>query len=102
MNVLVTGGMGVAGLFVTRSLIELGHHPIVYNRSFHDTLLMDISPEAYTYVQGDVLDLAHLIDTVKKERIQRIIHMTSLLDDSQLNPLRALKVNVQGTVHVLE
>jgi UDP-glucose 4-epimerase len=104
MNVLVIGGMGAIGSFVTRLLLEMGHRPVIYSRHPDTTLLKDVDPGTYDYAQGDILDLPHFIHSVKNYKVQRIIHLSAIaaLDKCQANPLAALKTNVQGTVHVLE
>jgi UDP-glucose 4-epimerase len=102
VNVLVTGGTGAIGAWVTRALIDLGHRPIVFSRSSSTRLLSDIDPADYEFVPGDVREAATLLGAVRDHSVSRIIHLTALLDDSQLDPRAAVDVNVLGTLNVLE
>jgi UDP-glucose 4-epimerase len=52
-------------------------------------------------VQGDVLDLAALAHAIRQYRIERIIHLAGILFGEN-NPLQGLRVNTEGTIHVLE
>jgi UDP-glucose 4-epimerase len=102
VNVLVTGGTGAIGAWVTRALIGLGHRPIVYSRSSSTRLLSDVDPARYQFVNGDVRDGAGLQKALRDHDVRRVVHLTALLDDSQLDPRAAVEVNVLGTLNVLE
>ena len=51
MNVLVTGGLGVNGCWVTRELLETGHNPIVLDLRPDFSLVSDIAKDIQV-VQG--------------------------------------------------
>jgi UDP-glucose 4-epimerase len=102
VNVLVTGGTGAIGAWVTRALIQAGHRPIVYSRSSSTRLLSDIDPSTYDFVKGDIRDSMAVEQALRDHRVRRVIHMTAMLDDSQADPLAAVEVNVLGTVRVLD
>jgi len=59
MTVLVTGGMGAIGSFVTRRLVEIGVEPVVYARHKDTTILSDMEQKVI-FVEGDILDLESL------------------------------------------
>lgn len=105
MNVLVTGGLGVNGVWVIRQLLEMGHEPTIYDSRLDFSLAPDLIDiiEKQHIVVGDILDLATLIRTLQKNRIQRIIHLAALMPGAaQANPAVGLTVNCLGTVKVLE
>lgn len=102
MNVLVTGGTGAIGAWVTRALISLGHRPIVFTRSSSGRLLSDVDPASYELVGGDVRDRAALQSVLRDHAVRRVVHLTALLDDSQADPRAAVEVNVLGTTNVLD
>ncbi len=102
MNILVTGGLGVNGAWVTRQLLEQGHRPVVYENRM-DTLLVPDIVDKIDIVIGDILDLATVIRTIKEYKIQRICHLAAwMLDTSQANPWLGFQVNAVGTVNILE
>ncbi len=102
MNILVTGGLGVNGAWVTRQLLEQGHRPVVYENRM-DTLLVPDIMDKIDIVIGDVLDLSTVIRTVKEYNIQCICHLAALMPGaSQANPWLGFQVNAVGTVNILE
>jgi len=102
MNILVTGGLGVNGAWVTRQLLTEGHRPIVYDSNTDLSLVADLV-EKLDIVKGDVLDLQAIINILKEYRIKRIIHLAALMPAAiRLNPVMGFKVNALGTVNVLE
>lgn len=102
MNILVTGGLGINGAWVTRQLLEQGHRPVVYENRI-DTLLLPDIIDKIDIVMGDILDLAAIIRSIKKYKIQRICHLAALMpDQAEDNPLMGFQVNALGTVNILE
>ena len=64
MNILVTGGLGVNGCWVTRQLLEMGHNPVVFDVRPDFSLVSDIASEIEV-VQGDVTDFAAILRALK-------------------------------------
>jgi UDP-glucose 4-epimerase len=102
MSILITGGTGSIGSFVTRTLVGKGMVPVLYARHKNTPFLNDIE-DHIVYVQGDVLDLDKLIETIRTYKIERVIHMAAVMSaPSDANPPMAVRVNVEGTANVLE
>jgi UDP-glucose 4-epimerase len=102
MSILVIGGMGSIGSFVTRRLIEMGLETVVYARHKNALFLSDIEKKV-VYVEGDIMDIDHLMKTIKEYRVERIIHMAALLSGgSESNPPLAIRMNAEGTANILE
>ncbi len=100
--VLVTGGLGVNGAWVTRQLIEQGIKTVVYSRHLNTELVKDIVDKV-ELVAGDILDLPRLIHTIKSYGIDRIIHLAALMPDPlEANPYITYRIHVDGTINVLE
>jgi len=107
MTYLVTGGTGAIGCKIVNILAEQGQQVIVYDLlpagSLLEELLSKEQGARVKILQGDVTDLPHLIHTVKKNRVEKIIHMASpLVDRANTNPLLALKGICEGTINVFE
>jgi UDP-glucose 4-epimerase len=101
-SILVLGGMGSIGAFVTRKLVEIGIEPIVYARHKNIVFISDIQNKV-VYVQGDILDLDKLIETFKIHNVERVIHMAAILSaEGENNPPMAVRMNAEGTANVLE
>jgi UDP-glucose 4-epimerase len=99
---MVTGGTGFIGGHILRELLKRGHNVVAFDL-FPDTLSISDMVSKINVVRGDVQDLTSIIDAIKTFDVKYIVHTASLLTaESQKRPWTALKVNVEGTVNVLE
>ncbi len=107
MAYLITGGMGCIGSYVIRDLLNAGEKLIVYD-SIHDLTIpkLVLTPEQlarFTFIQGDITDLPHVLRTVKEHNIARIIHLASWqVPACDANPPQALSVVCEGTINMFE
>lgn len=102
MNILVTGGLGVNGCWVTRQLIELGHRVIVFDNRADFSLVKDIQDQVELVI-GDVLDFPRVARTIKDYQVQRICHLAAMYPEpADANPVRGFEVNALATVYMLE
>jgi len=101
-SVLITGGLGVIGSWVTRNLAEQGVRVVTYDSRPDTTLVKDII-EKVDCVTGDVLDMPNLLRTIKYFGVERIIHLATAGPPSmEANPFGTYKINVDGAMNVLE
>lgn len=98
---LITGGTGALGSFVTRRLVETGIEPVIYSRHKDISLIRDIEKKVII-VEGDILDFDKLLQTIKAYNIKRIIHMAAMLGESESNPPKAIRINAEGTATILD
>lgn len=102
MNILVTGGTGFIGAELTKLLVAQGEKPIVFDIQFRPERMGGIEDKVIQ-VKGDVSNLAHVMDVVKKYKIQKIFHLGSMLSvPSDADPASAFHVNAEGTFNILE
>lgn len=101
MNILVTGGLGVNGAWVTARLAAEGLTPVVFTTTANFSLLPEGVRDHMVLVNGDVTDLGAVETAIKTHRIRRVIHMAAIID-CQRDPAQAFAVNATGTVNVLE
>ncbi|MFC1907436.1 NAD-dependent epimerase/dehydratase family protein, partial [Chloroflexota bacterium] len=102
MNILVTGGLGVNGAWITRQLLDEGYRPVIYENRIDTTLVPDIA-DKLDIVMGDILDIASVIRVLKEYKINCVIHLAALMPGTaQTNQLIGFNVNATGTVNVLE
>ena len=100
--VMVTGGTGVIGAWVTRQLVEQGTKVVTYSRHLDPTLVKDILGR-FDSMSGDVVDLPRLIQTIKQYKVDRIIHLSATLPEkAEANPLEGYRINAEGALNVLE
>lgn len=104
MSVLITGGSGLVGSWVAKLLAEEGEDIIIYDMFERRDTFLDPVADKITFVEGNILGLAHLHETIRNTPdITGIIHTVALLGgDVYDNPHFATQVNVGGTHNVLE
>ncbi|MEY9889201.1 UDP-glucose 4-epimerase [Catenulispora sp. MAP12-49] len=96
MRTVVTGGCGFIGSHVVDALVEAGHEVVVV-----DSEIRKLNPAA-EYRKADILDLAGL--TVALDGGEVVFHLAAAADVGQVtaDPVRALRLNVEGTGTTLE
>ena len=107
MAYLITGGMGCIGSYVIRDLLNAGEKIIVYDfirdLTIPKMVLTEEQLEQFTFVQGDITDLPHVLRTVQEHQIDRIIHLASWqVPACNANPPQALKIVCEGTINMFE
>jgi nucleoside-diphosphate-sugar epimerase len=95
--VLITGGSGLIGTYVTKELLTRGEEIIIY----------DLKPPAdetgICFVNGTVTDKNRLLNICKKHAVDKVIHLAALLQfGCEQRPHDAIEVNVLGTLKLLE
>ncbi|XP_048358105.1 UDP-glucose 4-epimerase isoform X2 [Sphaerodactylus townsendi] len=114
-KILVTGGAGYIGSHCVLELVEAGYTPVVID-NFHNAIQGDNAlPESIKRVQEivgkeilfqklDVLDEAGMQELFKKHRFSAVMHFAGLkaVGESVQKPLEYYKVNLTGTIHLLE
>lgn len=106
MRYFITGGTGFIGAYLVRDLLEEGHEVTVYELAPQMEFLEEIVGNATSgvrVVHGDVTDMPALLHAMQEAGAERVIHLASLLSiASEENPLRAVRVNIEGTLHAFE
>lgn len=113
MNFLVTGGAGFIGFHVCERLLRDGHSVWAFDdlNDFYDPAakranIRDLQAigRPFTFVQGDVTDRASLDALFASARFDQVIHLAARagVRPSLLEPALYQRVNVEGTVNLLE
>jgi nucleoside-diphosphate-sugar epimerase len=107
MNVLLTGGYGCIGSWITRNLLAGGHRVWIYDLKEDPKRMRLIMDEAQilqvAFVQGDVTDLPRVKDALAQHKITHIVHLAGLqVPVCRADPILGAKVNVLGTLAVFE
>jgi nucleoside-diphosphate-sugar epimerase len=107
VRVLLTGGYGCIGSWMTRQLLERGDEAFIYDLK-EDTrrmrqILSDEQVRRVVFVQGDVADLSGLKSALEGHGITHVVHLAGLqVPVCRANPILGAKVNVLGTLAVFE
>ena len=113
MNFLVTGGAGFIGSHVCERLLQTGEAVWTLDdlNSFYDPALkqrniqaLQTSGKRFTFIQGDLTNRAVLEELLGSVRFDQIIHLAARagVRPSLAEPALYQRVNVEGTVHLLE
>ena len=107
MRVLITGGYGCIGAWITRNLLDQGGQVFIYDLKEDPRRLRLIMPEdrvrQVTFLQGDVTDQANLKKALAQHQISHIVHLAGLqVPTCRANPILGAQVNVVGTLAVFE
>jgi len=99
---LITGGLGFLGSCLARQLVEKGEEVVVFDLAMGSKLLESIK-DKLKFVRGDLTDETQVLAAVRDNDIDCIYHLAALVPPvSEQNLPTTFKVNVQGTIHVLE
>ena len=94
--ILVTGGNGYVGSALCRQLVDSGHEVCSVSRRQYDT-------KGYLSLVGDVSDKASLEAIFDQYPIETVVHLASMLNTASVqNPDRAVRVNVVGSLNLME
>ncbi|HEV2319656.1 MAG TPA: SDR family NAD(P)-dependent oxidoreductase [Verrucomicrobiae bacterium] len=113
MNFLVTGGAGFIGSHVCERLLRDGHNVWAFDdlNDFYDPALkrrnlreLQALAKPFEFNQGDVTDRAALDELFSSVNFDQVIHLAARagVRPSLLRPALYQRVNVEGTVNVLE
>jgi len=115
-NILITGGAGFIGYYLTKELLKRGDKVIVY-----DAFLNYVSPLKSHYqgylklrlkeindkvelVRGDIRNKGLFLRTLRKYKPEKVVHTAALPIATASNEFSedAMEINLNGTVNVLE
>lgn len=105
--VLVTGGFGFIGSYITRELARRGREIVVFSRSQpspETTCVLADAPRAALQELGSVEDLPRLVEVVQRHGPSVIVHAAANVDTRQLlaSPYLAYRTVLDGTMNVFE
>jgi nucleoside-diphosphate-sugar epimerase len=107
VRVLLTGGYGCIGCWVTGLLLRRGDAVFVYDLKEDARRMRQVLPEELVrqarFVAGDVADLAGLRAAVAAHGITHVCHLAGLqVPTCRADPMLGARVNVLGTLAVFE
>lgn len=104
-EVVVTGAAGFIGSHLCRTLLEQGAKVTAYDNLYSGKIkfIEDLTDkEGFTFVQKDIRDTAALEEATKNSEVIFHLAAQTSVPFSMENPQEDCKINVVGTVNVLE
>jgi UDP-glucose 4-epimerase len=103
MTVLITGGTGANGALIVQEFVKRGETPVVFDVAPRPAILGETAHKV-KIIRGDITDFYQLLNVVKKEDVDRIIHTAWYWTKPIYgkDPATDFKVNLLGTFNVLE
>lgn len=106
-TIMITGGSGFLGTYVTGSLAARGDRVVIFDAVGPVPVLAALTApfeQQIVFVRGQVLDLAGMLRAVQQHNVERIFHAAALYDPpySLDEPAITYQVNVTGTINVME
>ncbi len=102
----MTGGAGYIGSHAVKALVQAGHPVVIYDNlsAGHREAAQRAGGERSRIVEGDVLDTALLVETIRANRVDAVMHFAASLSvgESVRNPAGYYRNNVIGSLSVLE
>ena len=107
MIAFLTGALGCIGAWVTKTVLDQGGSPVVFDMGGDARRLKDILDEEQVarvkFVQGDITDLDLVTRTMEETGAGKVIHLAGLqVPFCKADPSLGARVNVVGTVNLFE
>ena len=102
MAILITGGNRLPGRHLTRHLLQSGQQVVIFDAVPNRQAVAEVADQV-KIVQGDVMEPTALIDAIRSNNVEGIIHLAYYLGTGGMrNPLPSINVNCIGTTNVFE
>ena len=103
MATLITG-LGLVGTSYAQLALKRGERIVFYDMApRQDFLANKLGSADVMVVQRDVRDLPALIETIQKNKIDKVIHTAGLIGGKVAQPVyTGMQINVMGTINVAE
>jgi len=117
MRILVTGGAGFIGSYLTREIVSDRHNVTTFdsfvnyisplNRNYHAYLqrrFEDVIPDSVDSIRGDTRNKSEVRRAIQETRPDRVVHLAALpiADVCNEHSEEAISSIIEGTVNVLE
>ena len=101
--IFVTGGAGFIGRHLVDSLILGGHKVTIFDNLSNSSkkLIFPLLDKGVKFVEGDITNKNEIFDNIVGSEV--VIHLAAKIsvEDSILNPEQTMKVNVDGTINLI-
>lgn len=105
--ILVTGGAGFAGSYITRALLDQGYSVVVYDLADYraeSRFVLGAEIDQIAMERGSIDDWPRVLEVFMRHRPAAVVHAGGIMDIHFLDqhPTVALQTNVGGSLNLLE
>jgi len=104
-RILVTGASGFIGLAVVEALVRRGDEVIATDIAASPRLAdLTLQHDRLVVAPGDITEWPNVVQLIKERAPDKVVHCAAVVGvpASMGSPLGTFRVNVEGTVHLLE
>jgi nucleoside-diphosphate-sugar epimerase len=103
MSILITGGTGSLGASLAKEMINEGLEGIVLFDYRPDYERVAEIAKKVEIVSGNITNWPDVVRAIKEYKVKNIFHLAALLfTESMERPYASFKINLEGTVNILE
>jgi nucleoside-diphosphate-sugar epimerase len=103
-NILITGGLGFVGSYVSHQLVQDGYQPYLFDISTDTEKIEALGIKTKVkIIHGDITDLTDITRAIGQHNITHIIHLATIsLAQSQRRPRETVNINILGMNNLFE
>lgn len=104
MNVLITGGAGFLGSYISEKLLEKGHHVTVIDMADGRKIEHLFENKNFVFHQDSILNADLLLREVNLDGCDLIFHFAAIADPKRyvFDPLTTLEIDLQGSLNIFK
>jgi len=104
MNVLITGGAGFLGSYISERLLEKGHHVTVIDMADGSKIEHLFENKNFVFHQDSILNTDLLMREVSRDGCELIFHFAAIADPKRyvFDPLTTMEIDLQGSLNVFK
>ena len=106
MTIMVTGGFGLVGSNLVRYLAQQGESVVIYDTTVREFgFLRGVEQAKVTTVIGDTLDLPRLIDAMRENAVEKVIHTAAPISNdlaARGRPYQTIRENIETVLNCAE
>jgi UDP-glucose 4-epimerase len=106
MSIMITGGTGFLGSYLTRHLVRergiRGKQIVLFDRYPTTARIAEVLDEVVV-VSGDITEPTEILAAIKKYQVEQVYHLAAILGDPPPGQIVSyMKVMCEGTLNVME